>query len=520
MIKKILLGSFLAFFLISSNAYADIKWLKQEFFNNSGGLNDSFSPIAIGDNEASDLQNVVFTTSGNWKTRSGYAKLNSSTLGASVVTTGLKYFALSSGTKFLVGVFDDDKIRKMDYGSSGPDGTWDDITGVLSFSIGKNNLASFAVGQDTLIIEDGLSSTAPYKYTGTGNAAALGGSPPNATMVAFHKNMAFAAGNSSAPSTLYFSDIGNIENWTTGLSGNVSVETNDGTIIRAIVPGFDALYIFKDTSIWRLTGDDKDTFQLQRMISNYGVTSVNAVSLIGNDFFLTSGQGDVYIYDGAVNLKLISTKVQGTIDSANFSRFQYVSTVTFDKDYYISFAQTGVDTNDRILSFDTFHLAWTKFVGFAANAIAVADDGNGRDMLVFGDYGGFVYKYPSGTDDAGTSISTYYTTKYYRFPEASPTKDWKLLRVFANEEGNYNLTVETRKDFEGAGSTDDINLAGGGSLWGTAVYGVDAYGGQNLITGRIEVNKEGDFFQIKFYNTTQPIEVKGWQIFIENQDRI
>ena len=448
MIKRIL-SCALSLILISSNAFAEINWLKQEFFNNVGGLNDSFSPIAIADNEASDLQNVVFTTSGNWKTRGGSAKLNSSTLGASVVTTGLKYYAKANGDKFLVGVFSDDKIRKMDYaGSSGPDGTWDDITGALSFSIGQNNLASFTVGEDALIIEDGLSSTPPYAWSGTGNAAALLGSPPNATMVAFHKNMCFAAGNSAAASTLYFSDLGDIENWTTGLSGNVSVETNDGSVIRAIVPGYDALYIFKDNSIWRLTGDDKDTFQLQRMISNYGVTSPNAVSLIGNDFFLTSSQGDVYIYDGAVNLKLISTKVDGTLNTANFSRFQYVSSVTFDKDYYVSFSNTGSNSHDKILSFDTFHLSWTKFIGLNANAIAVADSGTGEEIIVFGDYSGFVYKYPSGTDDAGTAISTSYTTKYFRFPEASPTKDWKLLRVFANQQGNYNLSVETKKDFE------------------------------------------------------------------------
>jgi len=517
---KNILNLALAFFLIAQPAFAEIRWLKQDFFNNVGGLNDSFSPIAIEDNEAADLQNVVFTTSGNWKTREGFAKLNSSTLGASVVTTGLKYYAQADGDKFLVGVFDDDKIRKMDYSGSGPDGTWDDITGALIFSAGQNNLATFAVGEDELLIEDGISTTAPYKWTGTGNAAALGGSPPSATLVAFHKNMAFAAGSSTARSTLYFSDVGDIDNWTTGLSGNVSIETNDGSIIRAIVPGFDALYIFKDNSIWRLTGDDKDTFQLQRMISNYGVTSPNAVSLSGNDFILTTSQGDVYLYDGAVNLKLISTKVEGTLDSASSSRFQYCSSVVFDKDYYLSFSNTGSSTHDRILLFDTFHLAWTKFVGITANAMAVADNGTGEEMIVFGDYSGFVYKYPSGTDDAGTSISTNYTTKYFRFPEASPTKDWKLLRVFANQKGNYNLTVETRKDFEGTGTIETINLAGDSSLWGTAIYGTDFYGDQNLITGRIEVNKEGDFFQIEFSNTTQAIEVKGFQIFIENSDRI
>jgi len=519
--KKII-SLFLSFLLISSNAFAEIAWLRQDFFSNVGGLNDSFSPIAIADNEATDLQNVVFTTSGNWKTRPGYSKLNATTLGASVVTTGLKYYAQADGDKFLVGVFSDDKIRKMDYnGTSGPDGTWDDITGALSFAIGQDNLASFAVGQDALIIEDGLSSTPPYLWDGTGNAAALSGSPPNATIVAFHKNMAFAAGNSAAPSTLYFSDLGDIENWTSGLSGNVSVETNDGSIIRAIVPGYDALYIFKDTSIWRLSGDDKDNFQLQRMISGTGCNSPNCVSLVGNDFFFTSSQGDIYLYDGAVNLKLISTKIESTINNANFSRFQYVSSIVFDKDYYVSFSNTGSNTHNRILNFDTFHLAWTKFLNINANAMAVADSGTGEEMVVFGDYSGFVYKYPSGTDDAGTGISTSYTTKYFRFPEASPIKDWKLLKVFANQEDDYNLTVETKVDFENTGTSEDINLLGSGSaLWGTAIYGTSVYEGQNLIIGRIEVNKEGNFFQVKFTQSLHPIEIKGFQMFIEDQDRI
>lgn len=521
MIKKLLLSSLLSLSLISSS-FAEIKWIRYDSFQNDGGLNDAFAPTAIEDNEAADLQNVVLSTYGSFATRDGYAKLNSSTLGASVICTGLKYYQPISGTKYIVGIFDNDKICKMDYGISAPDGTWDDITGALTFAIGQNNLATFAIGQDTLIIEDGLNTTAPYKWTGSGNAAALGGSPPNATLVAFHKNMAFAAGNNTNPSTLYFSDVGDIENWTTGLSGNISVETNDGSIIRAIIPGFDALYIWKDSSIWRLTGADKDTFQTQRMVSDVGCISPKAVSRIGNDFYFTDRQGDIYLYDGAIKLKLISTKVQGTISGANFSRWQYVVTEQFGDDYYASFSNTGLTTHSRILLFDSFNTAWVKFTGFNANAMAVVDDGSGEDMLIFGDYGGFVYQYPSGTNDAGTAIDAYYTTKQFRFSEVSVEKDFKLLNIYASQKGNYNLSVENRKNFGTTGTVTSISLLGESSLWGTAVYGTDLYGGQNLIIGRIEVNQEGKFFQIKFSNPNldEPFEIKGYQAFIEGSDRL
>ena len=520
--KRLILLFF--FLLITSPSFGKIPWDRYDFFSNAGGLNDTASPIVIGDNEASDLQNVVFTASGSFETRDGTDNINTSTIGASTSCTGLTFYKTVAGTRYLVEVHSDDKIRKMDYAVGGaPDGTWDDITGALSFAVGQDNLASFTVGEDTLIIEDGLGTTAPYKWTGTGNASALGGSPPNAKVVAYHKRMAFAAGNSSALSTLYFSDIGNIENCTTGLSGNVNIETNDGSVIRALVPGFDALYIFKDSSIWRLSGDDKDTFVLQRMVSDLGTLSPKTVALIGNEIFFQSDQGDIYIYDGSIGVRLISSKVEDTIESANFDRFQYANAVVFDSDFYIAYSTAGSSTHDRLLVFDTFNLAWTKFKGINANALAVADDGTGKDMLIFGDYTGFVYNYPEGTSDNGTAIDAYYVTKQYSLPESKPLKDWKLLKVFADQKGTYNLTVETRTDFETTGKENSVSLAGSASaLYGTAVYGTARYGGQDLVIGRIEPNEEGNFFQIKYSNSTvdQPFEIKGFQIFVDSQDRI
>lgn len=517
--RKLLIG--LLAVLLSTPCFAQVNWAKKPYFDFSGGLNDTASPILIKDNESPDLQNVVFDKSGYFETRSGYAKLNSTTLGASLACTGIKYYEPTSGTQFLAAVFDDGSIRKMDY-SSGPDGTWDDITGSLSFVNNQNILASFAVGEDTLLIEDGLDSTAPYKWTGVGNAAALGGSPPNASIIAYHKNHAFAAGNDSNPSTLYFSDINDIENWTTGLSGSTPIETNDGSIIRALIPGFDALYIFKDKSIWRLTGSDKDTFRLQRMISDVGTLSQQSVGLLGSDIIFLSDQGDVFLYDGAVGLRKISSKIQDSLDALSFDRFQFASGAVFDDDYYVS-ATTGAGSDhDRVLYLDAFHLAWSKFTGFSINAMAVADNGSGQDMLVFGDYGGFTYKYPSGTNDAGSAIDAYYVTKQFYYSDLSINKTLKKLFVFADEKSNYSVTTEIRSDFSTSGTQTDISLLGPGSSYDSAIYDTDIYGGGSLIVGEIEPNENGKFFQIKYLNGTldQPFTIKGQELYIEQNDRI
>lgn len=109
------LSLFLAFLLFTSQCFGAITWDRYDFFSNAGGLNDTASPIVIGDNEASDLQNVVFTASGSFETRDGTDNINTSTIGASTSCTGLTFYKTVAGTRYLVEVHSDDKIRKMDY---------------------------------------------------------------------------------------------------------------------------------------------------------------------------------------------------------------------------------------------------------------------------------------------------------------------------------------------------------------------------------------------------------------------
>jgi hypothetical protein len=291
------------------------------------------------------------------------------------------------------------------------------------------------------------------------------------------------------------------------------------------VPGFDALYIFKDYSIFRLTGSDKDSFQLQKMVSGAGVTSPQAVTVIGNQFFFITGQGNVYLYDGAIGLKKISSKIAGTLKiDLSYSRYAYASTLNYDDDFYLSVATSGSSTNDLVLMFDTFTLSWTKFKGMNINTMTVADDGTGRDKIFFGNYSGTTLKYPQGDNDNTAAIDAYYITKQFNYPELGPAKDWKLLRVYVAEEAtSYNLTVTVFKDFDTTGTAYSVNLApGSGGVFGTAIYGVDVYGGETIVTKRIEPNLEGDFYKIKFSNANadEPFEVYGFQNYVEKSDRI
>lgn len=126
--KRLLILLSIVFSMVATNAYAQIEWQRFDYFSNAGGLNDAFSEVDIEDNEAADIQNIVFTTSGNIKTRDGFDNVNASTVGSTTATTAIQYYKQADGTEFLVSVWEDDKIRKMDYSGNAPDGTWDNIT--------------------------------------------------------------------------------------------------------------------------------------------------------------------------------------------------------------------------------------------------------------------------------------------------------------------------------------------------------------------------------------------------------
>jgi len=258
------------------------------------------------------------------------------------------------------------------------------------------------------------------------------------------------------------------------------------------------------------------------MVEGIGCLSVHCATLIGNDFFFTDGQGDTYIYDGAVKLRLISSKVEGSFDALNFSRFDNIVVTDFNKDYFVSGTTVGGSDNNRIFMFDTFHLAWTKFVGMEVNAFTVGDDGNGVDTIYFGDYDGDLQQYPSGTNDDGTAIDAQYITKQMSFPSMNPDKTFNKMLIYATQKGDYDLNVELRTDFSSTGTNKTLSLQGANSLWGSSVYGVDSYGGQNLVSDFLDYSTEGRFFQLKYFNSTldQPFEIKGWQPFIEASDSI
>ncbi len=511
--KKLLVGLLICSLALTAQAALD-KTVKFSFFNNSGGLNNKLSPIVIEDNEASDLQNVNFTLGGAIRKRNGYSSDNNAFVAGS--TTGMYQYNLADGDSFLI-VTGGDKIYKYD----DFDGTPDDITGGVTIASNSSVLFDFTTANDVLLATN---QTNPVKTWdgGAGTVSDLAAAPQG-KYIEFHKNIVFIANTSANPSRIQFSNIADEETWTS--TDWIDISANDGTEITGLVVLLDTLYIFKNDSIYRLSGTNRDEFSLARMVTDVGCISNGSIQVINNKIIFQARDG-FYLYDGGINVVKISTKIEDTLDNLNSSRNGLSVSANFKRkeQYWVSVSSGASSQNDTILIFDYFHNAWTRYDGIQSHSMAIVSDATDKEQLYTGDFDlGAIYLQDIGDNDNGGAIEAYYQTKWFRFPELQKSdKVLRLIRVFVEEEGDWDLVIEGKQDFMSSTVSETLTLTGEAAVYGTDIYGTGLYGGDQVIVGRFPVTLRKNFFQLKFENnnSNEPFSILGYEVFIEESSRI
>lgn len=540
-----LISSFVGNFKVHSQP----SWVKYSYFQNWGGLNDNLSSTEISDNEASDIQNVVFDTGGALVKRYGYIAIPNSpkskvVSGSSISITGLIFYQQNDEDRYIVGTAYADGAAKgfqktYEIGGGIPNTGWTEITGSGIFpstGYAVDNLADFAVAENVVVITlDSAVQVKPIKWTGAGNVSALTVDTdcPAVTLVEYHLNHLFLSGNDTYPSRVYFSAIDDITNYTS--TDFFDVQTADGTRVRGLISAFNSLYIFKDYSIWRLSGTNRDDYILEKVVDGIGTLSSQSIMVVNNLMYFTTAQNDIAAYDGGYNIAFPSQKIRNTISELNFTRASNALGIAFstyrnnDYDYYGSVSTVGSGTNNKILFFDTFHKAWSKFSGINVNAWCVGRNGVGKNILIFGDYSGYVYSYPSTSyydgDEVSGAITSFYQTKWFKYPEIClGDKYWRLLKTYVlSENSNIYLNVNCMSDYEFEGKAVNISLGSSTtSLWDVMVWDEDVWGGQTMIINRSEINKGKNMFQIKYSNNnlSEGFTIFGFETFIEPTIRI
>jgi hypothetical protein len=485
-----------------------------EFTDFSGGLN-TFDPEYNSDlNQSPDLDNIVILDKG-FKKRNGDSEWNSTAMasGASAVT-GLGYVKYNSGSEFLTAV-----SGTKFYSDSGLAGTMSDVTGAVSITAGNNNLWT-PVKYNNLQIWFGGAPDAPFKYSGTGNAASLGGTPPSAYTGFAANNRVFALSTAANPSRIYWSVLSDPEDWTGTGSGNDYISKSDGDSLQCgVVLGTDTALLFKDNSthLMPLTRAPFPTYHLQ---SGIGIAGRNAYAQVnGEVFFITPGKRMKSTTDG-VNFKSYPNDINDLFDNINSSRVAYIQGVYYQNLNWIMWivSMGTSSTNNYCIIWDLEHECFLRCTtGFKSNVLALVQN----RRLFGGNYSGKIYEklkstvFSDASEATPYAIDGYWRSAYKNLGEGLDTTAHPLyISISALSESASTLDVTTGFDFVAPVNTQTFTLAATGAQWDVDSWDVGMWGGQNAIILRKYIYGRGNLFSFKLRNATasQGFTIQGCSI--------
>ncbi len=282
--------------------------------------------------------------------------------------------------------------------------------GGLSFIVA--NVGTFPNTNTNTYFPLGFTLTIAPSTTGQGLISAVNINNYIPQFCEVYKNQLFLGGFSTAPSFVWFSDIGEPEGYP--LDNNFEVRTDDGDYVTALKSYFTRLYIFKKHSFHVLSGDSVANYFLQEVSLQYGCVNQRC-AIVYNDTLLFLDQKGIVQYNGA-NIQIISTKVQPIFDSMNYSAALTEATMVHDSirnQILIGIPINGSATNNVTVVYDYLVNAWSKQDGYNASVFASITGRNNTKNAFYGDYSGRVNWFgPSFLSDNGVGFTTYFKSRF------------------------------------------------------------------------------------------------------------
>ncbi len=516
-----------------------------------GGWSSDFGPnadVAVGpDGLVSvpflvDAENVFFELDGGPHKIGGTEKINSTVMESGAVVRGVYDFwrqgTSGTPTRRRIAAVADKVLSDTDDGVFGT---------TLASGWSSTAVPNFSTFDDFLIIANDSTTDVPRSWDGT-TAQSLAGTPPRFSFSTTHYGRQFAAGNHSAPSTLYYSAAYNPEDWVGAGSGSILIEPNDGDMITAIVSFKRELWIFKGPnkgSIHRLTGSSPSDFALEPFVkSGLGAAWQNSVFQFKDDLGFVSQYGTIHslmstasfgdFHEGALSLPI--HKWIG--EHLNFNRLKYITACNNPQDGYVLFTMAidASSTNNVVLMMDyrdaPNKIKWAQWPAIEAGSIGLFVDTNGKRRVVAGGNDGFVRRtnIAARSLDATDSIAAKVTLPYLSYGNSIMMKTLHGASVGIAPKGAYTTTFGWTRD-DNSQQTTTITQ-GGGDVLGPAdanefTLGTSTLGGAQYVDRYMDLTDGGEFRNIQFQLTQNGVgedmeihsisaSIKGGSISLEN----
>jgi hypothetical protein len=320
------------------------------------------------------------------------------------------------------------------------------------------------------------------------------GAPTNPKFSAVYKNRLCLAGHSADPSELIISEP-NSDTLYDGASGAAALPCSD--VIVGLRTFRDALYIYCENSIKKLTGSTTANFIIEDVTNSIGCLSGDTIQELGGDILFLSPDGirstAATERTNDIELGLVSQAIQPTIRSkinTGLEAFRYSSAVIRPKSQYRLFINEATSTTQNQVGFlgkltqgrntnGQIQMEWAVTQGFKPYCTDSAYLDN-EEYAVMGDAStGYVYRLEQGNSRDGSDIEYIYRTPDINFQSPTTRKVLQKIEVYTQLQGDIAVTLRTILD---RGQEDvpqpqvqTLSKSGSVALYGSGVYGTSSY---------------------------------------------
>lgn len=418
------------------------KIIRQYVFDH--GPNYTDSPYILTERELAESENVLWD--GALKTIPGAERIVSTTFnGTSSEIVGAHQYAKKDGSSFFLAV---NAAGTVGYESGG---AWTIVETGLSTQ--ANTYWDWITFNNTLIALSG--SNVPQKWFGTGGFDPLGGSPPSARYgIAHATDFVVLAGHTNEPSQLRYCDSADANSWPVG--NTLEVGRNEGTIITGLQRFGDTTAIFKESSIWLLSGSTPSDFSLNPTPADVGCIAPDSITLTDAGIFYWSEAGPA-LFNGFKSTILGKRLRRLLEDEVDFSEPLRINAAyyPFKKQVLISYQRPGQTMPDRMLLLDLYRFStdeddkqqrvfWPITAG-GATAMATAKDSTGRRRIYLGHHNGFVTVWDQGITFNNDPIVPRVRTRMLTVDNPAIVSGMRAIDVRATADTS-NIVIKTAVD--------------------------------------------------------------------------
>lgn len=464
-----------------------------EFKDFSGGYCGNYPPSSLELNQSPDCADVVILPN-----KQGIRTRNGNTIFSSSITTDTVHgigFLYTGSQKFL-GVVAGSKFYGGSGSSATPGSTFTDKTGTLtiadpSTSTTVDETWTFCTFNSVLIGFGGqdINPDAPFKWTGSGNATALGGSPPSAYAGFTTNNRVFGYRTAANVSTIYWSIVGSADDWTGAGSGSAvvgSLSDNQFLTGHAVLPN-NVVLLFKSSST-HIMSSTTAPFPIYAFSNDIGCVGKQAVIVVEGRAYWINQYKRMVSSDGN-DLVTFPPAADNLWDAINSNKQLYIR----------GFRQKGLDhdwlvwTSDSTTTivWDLINKCWLNCTtGFGSNQVVSVTDTFTGQVYFGGNFGtaGRIYKadVTQAVQDFGSSdIGAYWTSPYLSKSNLNEiTRPRNAIIHYKSRAGSTNCTFSYSFNFSTTVTSQVFSTA-------------PAIAAEGYAAKRLSITGLGTFFQWK-----------------------